>query len=275
MRKLYKLKKWYSIDDACDRFLLTLGEYIPVKDIYQLIADGHIAVYWNVSHKPAMEVCPATKIYSSGHPVFETLKESGKIDGECKMIAMEHLEPQSDFVQKIDGLFKIETEYTGAAKEWLKSLAANRESEFLSLDGTVLVGEDGRQWQLMAPFAENEFAKGFERKIPWGNPDNFYPIFELPDPSEVVISKAEIEKFEQQFAEPEPEPKPLATNERNTLLVLIAALCKKSGIDPASRTAAGELTQLARASGINVDIDRDTVKDKLKQIPDALGARGK
>jgi len=277
MRKLYRLKKWYSIDDACDRFLLTLGEYIPIREIYQLIADGHIAVYWNVSRKPAREVCPATMIYASGDPVFDTLKESGKIAEDCRMICMEGLEPQDEVIQNIDGLFKIDTERVGAAKEWLKAIAAGRECDYISLDGTLLIGEDGRYWQLMAPFSATDGTRRYAPGVAHNHIDNFYPTFELPEPDEIVISKGEIERFEAQFSEPAEliVEKPFTTNERNTLLVLIAALCKKAGIDPAARGAAGELVQLARSDGINVDIDPDTVRGKLKQIPDALGARAK
>lgn len=65
--------------------------------------------------------------------------------------------------------------------------------------------------------------------------------------------------------------KDISTNERNTLLLLIGALCNRVGIDPASRGAAGEVVQLARA--LNVDIDPDTVRSKLKDVPDAISTR--
>jgi hypothetical protein len=137
----------------------------------------------------------------------------------------------------------------------VKAIAANRENEFTSLEGTVLIGEDGRRWQLMAPFSENEFSNKLP-KSPWGNPDNFYPAFDLPEASEIVISKAEVERFEAQFAEPEskPEEKQLTTNERNTLLVLIAALCERAGIDPKAKGAAGQLVKFARDEA-NVELE--------------------
>lgn len=272
MRKLYKLKRWYSVEDASSRFALTLGEPIPEKEIYQLIADGHIAAYWNIPRRMAREVSPITRLHREGDPVFEALRQSGKLNEKCKVFATEALEPQSDFVQPIEGLFKIDTEYVGAAKEWLKSIAANRECDYTSLDGTLLIGEDGRCWQLMAPFPLNEYAEKFESKSPWNHPDNFYPEFDLPEVNEIVISKAEIEYFEGQFAEPIAPEKPVSTHERNTLLVLIAALCAKAGIDPKARGAAGQLVKLANVDP-GVVLDDGTVLDKLRQIPDAVGAR--
>jgi hypothetical protein len=65
--------------------------------------------------------------------------------------------------------------------------------------------------------------------------------------------------------------KPLSTTERNTLLVLIAALCTKASIDSKSRTAASEIARLTDDLGARVS--DDTVRNILKQLPDALGAR--
>lgn len=66
----------------------------------------------------------------------------------------------------------------------------------------------------------------------------------------------------------------LATNERNTLLVIIAALCLEARIDytkPAK--AAGAI--LHTADGMGVKIGETTIERHLKKIPDALEARMK
>ena len=71
-----------------------------------------------------------------------------------------------------------------------------------------------------------------------------------------------------------PEEKPLSTNERNTLLVIIAALCREAKIDytrPAK--AAGMI--LHTADGMGVKIGETTIERHLKKIPDALEARTK
>jgi hypothetical protein len=70
------------------------------------------------------------------------------------------------------------------------------------------------------------------------------------------------------------DDKPVTTNERNTLLVLIAALCAKAEIDPKGRGAASQLVRLASLE-TGVQLDDGTVLSKLKQIPDAIGARRK
>lgn len=275
MRKLYKLKKWYSLEDAAGRLTLTLDEPVTVQDIRQLMADGHLTAYWDLERRVAREIAPVTRIYSEGDGLFEAMRCLKEISNSCTKVYIEELEPQDEYVQEIEGLFKLDVQLVGAPSRWLRGVSANKESQYSSLDGTFVVGEDGRLWQLMASLSFDECSTYSKPKSPWNHPDNFYAKYDMPDASNIVITKEDIESFEAQFSEPIIAEKPLGTNERNTLLVLIAALCKSAGIDPASRTAAGDLTQLARADGINVDIDRDTVKDKLKQIPDALGARAK
>ena len=72
----------------------------------------------------------------------------------------------------------------------------------------------------------------------------------------------------------DPDEKPLSTNERNTLLVIIAALCSEAKIDytkPAK--AAGMILHTADSMGLK--IGETTIERHLKKIPDALEARMK
>lgn len=68
--------------------------------------------------------------------------------------------------------------------------------------------------------------------------------------------------------------KPLSKKERQTLLVIIAALAKESGINLTKTSKAGELianmTQL-----IGAPIGATTIENHLKDIPDALESRAK
>jgi len=65
----------------------------------------------------------------------------------------------------------------------------------------------------------------------------------------------------------------LATTERNTLLVIIAALCKYSEIDLDERGATTNVAQ--RTDDIGAPVSDDTVRKVLGQIPDALATRKK
>jgi len=65
----------------------------------------------------------------------------------------------------------------------------------------------------------------------------------------------------------------LTTTERNTLLTIIAALCKYSEIDLNSRGAVSSVVQ--RTDEIGAPVSDDTVRKVLGQISDALASRKK
>jgi hypothetical protein len=67
--------------------------------------------------------------------------------------------------------------------------------------------------------------------------------------------------------------KPLTQRERNTLLTIIAALCKYESIDPNARGSATEITRMTDDLGAHVD--DGTVRSLLAQIPSALETRKK
>lgn len=67
--------------------------------------------------------------------------------------------------------------------------------------------------------------------------------------------------------------KPLTTTERNTLLVIIAALCDYSAIKHQDRGAAGQIAKMTEEIGAAVT--DDTIRTTLQKIPDALRTRMK
>ena len=71
-----------------------------------------------------------------------------------------------------------------------------------------------------------------------------------------------------------PEEKPLSTNERNTLLVIIAALCREAKIDYTKPAKAAGMI-LHTADGMGLKIGETTIERHLKKIPDALETRMK
>ena len=65
--------------------------------------------------------------------------------------------------------------------------------------------------------------------------------------------------------------KPLTSNERNTLLVIIAALCDYSDIKYQERGAAGEIAKMTEE--ISAAISDDSIRRALAKIPEALDRR--
>jgi hypothetical protein len=75
-------------------------------------------------------------------------------------------------------------------------------------------------------------------------------------------------------AEPMESDKPLSTRERNTLLVIIAALAKEAKIEISKPSkAAIQIEELTEKMGVRVD--HTTIESKIKLIDDALESRAK
>lgn len=67
--------------------------------------------------------------------------------------------------------------------------------------------------------------------------------------------------------------RPLPTRSRNTMLVVIAALCAKSGIDFQARGAASRIVEAVERLGAT--LTDDTIKKMLDEIPEAIEVRTK
>lgn len=68
--------------------------------------------------------------------------------------------------------------------------------------------------------------------------------------------------------------KPVTTRELNTLLTIIALLCKEAKLDYTVSSKTADLI-VSTAAGMGVAIGKTTIREYLKKIPDALGARMK
>jgi hypothetical protein len=103
---------------------------------------------------------------------------------------------------------------------------------------------------------------------------NYYPAGGLPKDAVIVVRTEALRKFEQAINGPTEKPdKPLSTTERNTLLTIIAAMCKYEGIDPQVRGTAQRIREMTDDLGAHVD--DGTIRTVLAKIPDALETRMK
>jgi hypothetical protein len=68
--------------------------------------------------------------------------------------------------------------------------------------------------------------------------------------------------------------KPLVTTERNTLLTIIAVLCKEAKLDYSKAAKTAGLIQ-SMADRMSIRIGETTIENHLKKVPEALEARKK
>ncbi len=102
----------------------------------------------------------------------------------------------------------------------------------------------------------------------------FYPSGGLGEHDYVlVIRTEEITRFIQSLEDSPAIEKPLTSKERNSLLILIGALCKENGIDPNKRGIASAL--VAMTENLGAPLTDDTVRKILNQIENAVSLRNK
>lgn len=101
------------------------------------------------------------------------------------------------------------------------------------------------------------------------------PVEELAGRNLLAINRESFDRWVTENFESETPlpPKELSAKERNTLLIIIAALCQKAGIDHQHRNATEQVLKLIDRIGGN--ITDDTIRTVLKKIPDALAVRAK
>jgi|ETNmetMinimDraft_35_1059890.scaffolds.fasta_scaffold38263_2 hypothetical protein len=104
--------------------------------------------------------------------------------------------------------------------------------------------------------------------------DNYYPAGGLGEQDFVlVIRTEEVTRFIQSLEDTSVLDKTLNSKERNSLLVLIGALCKEVNIDPNKRGVAPALVEMTEILG--APLTDDTIRKILKQIEEAVALRNK
>lgn len=265
--KLFALKKWLSIADAAKRLSASFGEEVTEADIFRLALDGELrlsAEIYGFVHARKAEIVDLAQAKRKELP---DLSDSGKIerfiagtvfkDGEDWMV----IEPQKDYVT-IDGVFDLMM--IGGERSHILSLyqetAHNTDVSFVHLDGSFV-----RDSEWVYCLYERELDKKTKEYV-------YYPMNGIPEYSNLVIRKDELVRFENSLNDA--DDKPLSNRERNTLLTIIAALCKEAKIDYRSASKAANLIQDIAAS-LGASIGESTIEGHLKKIPNAVESRMK
>ena len=215
----------------------------------------------------------------------------------------------SDKVTSIDGIWDLPMLGSEALdiEHNYQMLTGGPAVTLINLEGTFLQKDNLTICQLQESFDDNEFREGSKaqlekikieielNKISDSEAQNlfnknvqnrkeylekkentnnyYYPAGSLPDDAVLIVSTDELRRFEQSLSEEEQKEKPLKTTERNTLLTIIAAMCKYEGISPLDRTTTSKIVEMTEDLG--APVSDDTVRSILKKIPDAVDYRDK
>jgi hypothetical protein len=144
-----------------------------------------------------------------------------------------------------------------------------------TLEGPIVCREDGTHCQLQSHYSDNEFVNPKSLNEPRNHPANFYPAAGLPVDSVLVVRTSALHDLETRLAEPDRNAqKPLEQRERDTLLVIIAALAELAKIDVNKPAAAGATIE-SQTALLGAEVSSRAIQNHLKRIPEALERRSK
>lgn len=177
MKKLYRVKSWFSLEDAAARLSAGLGEEITVQDVLQLVIKGHLAVSWYTRQIFAQEVVRFTTL--SAAEGWRALSVDNPI-------------------RQLDGPYRLELEYCGALKDWIHSSLTQAIAELDANVGFFVSDDEENIWQIMA----YQPGQRYRVKNQWSRMEGTYhPSMKFPHESELVIQRQDIQTFEQSLEE--------------------------------------------------------------------------
>lgn len=233
MSKLFKLKKWLSIEDTCKRLSITLEEEVNVKDLIQLIIEGDLRVSWYFQVHDGMEAVEVIKdnVYvldslkgeeflSTTSPLkYITNAKSNIAEGEFFRVYIDNeIHWQETGIYRdyrvsspafdIEGVFNIHVN-TGDMKTFFENILfeteAGLESKFF--EGIIVEDQEERLFKLVNPYLDED-TKHEDNISNWSQPP--YPLKHEPKLSDLVILRSDLESFEQNLLESE-QPSKLRT----------------------------------------------------------------
>lgn len=281
MSKLFKLKKWLTVPDAAKHLTIVFGEEVTEADVLRFALDGDLRLSVHLVNGAYARSCFLVNVEElewdevSGLDGYGTIKihRGGRIFGDergCFQVHRTVTELDSDVWDlPLTGGERVDVEFR------YQQLTNGPEVTAVSLDGVFVAATNGDLKEIQSRFEDGPYFNKNDFKKPFLHPDNFHPAGALPDDGVFVVRIEALTDFIQSVnAESTRVEKPPGTIERNTLLTIIAALCKDAGYDHTKHAKTAGLIQ-STADKMGVSIGETTIEGHLKKIPDALATRMK
>ena len=232
MSKLFKLKKWLSIEDTAKKLSLTFDEDVSIKDVLQFILNGELSVSWYIQSELAMEITKELVLVLFNNDADEYLQTTTSVKYIDHLV--KSLEPNEslrihtifdpefglggsnlfkDYKQQaerewINGVFKLHLDY-GLTHSIIENWIFDTGVEFSNDSGEVLESEDGVLYTIIDPSIDKTSAHVWKIKP--------YNSFKSPKPEELIISTQDIDNFISSINSPMPIKKLRGSQESLTI----------------------------------------------------------
>lgn len=291
MSKLLKLKKWLTLDEAANHISNVLGEPVTLADIYNFALDGHLVLSVNfvniVKAKKVTFIKKEDIKYKRVRPKnLPNMPEGGHcnvpINAQQQIsrdLWVESIDSQVVSLSGVWDLSMIGTEIFSIKQLYQQEISSNTEVKIPEAMSVYVKGaKESYELQLLLTMEQyreqhnTPLVNGMRSKIL--DCALAYPASRLDElDHELVVKVKEITRFIQSLEETPQEEKPLTSNERNSLLVLIAALCKTDKVDWNQRGIANYFVEITSLLG--APLSDDTIRKILNKIDPAVASRSK
>ncbi len=239
MSKLFKLKEWLSLDDACKRLSTVFEEEVSIHDLIQLVIDNRISISWyfkSNQYIKAVEVLmdnvyvvdpeKGEEFLSANAPILDITNQMSRVPkGEYFRVFIDEELPRWESnlyssyrtissPKQLEGAYKVRID-SGGIKGVLESFLFKTEPNFdeYIFTGIIVEDDEGALYKLV-----HEEYNRFNRIDGFSNSDDFcrvefelakwehppYPIRLIPKLTDLVILRKDLDKFEEELTEPKP-----------------------------------------------------------------------
>jgi hypothetical protein len=275
LKKLLNLKQWLTVPDAARHLSIFFGEDVNEADVLRLGLEGHLTLSVDFVNFASGRCGPVVPLQDAKREKIPSLKENEWIDLVEGVQIGDQVIQLGEQVVRLEGVWDLKMR--GAeqidVEHRYQFLTGGPSVDLHSLAGAIVCREDGTHCQLQSHFSDNEFANQENLKKPRNHPDNYYPAGGLPADSVLVVKTSALHDLEARQSEPDQKAeRPLKQRERDTLLVIIAALAELPKIDVKKPSKAAVAIE-GETARMGVRVAARTIEDHLKRIPDALDRR--
>lgn len=270
MGKLFNLRDWLTVADAARHLSVVFGEEVTEADVLRLALDGRLKLSINFVNHALGQLAKFVSWnefadnVNSQRGTSEALRTDVERVPEGDQIKLLHTEDRVITLTGVQDLPMLGAEYLDIEHKYQMmtgGVAVELRPENLPdacIPGALISSSDGQMYLLVTQFSEK----------------NHYPDDRLPKDAVIVVRTSALRELEHSMNRASSgQDKPLATTERNSLLTIIAALCKYEGLDPQARGTAQRIMEMTDDLGAHVD--DGTIRTALAKIPDALETRQK
>jgi hypothetical protein len=261
LSKLLKLKEWLTVPDAARHLSILLEEEVSEADVLRLALDGKLRLSVRFMD-PSPAVCGTIHTVDDTSDCFDpsSISDVDKREDAAERATRVLIDDSDNLVLDVEGELHIDGIWDLLMRGGERAFVENKYQKMTSGPAVYpFYLEEGIY--LVKELAGTAKACRLRPELPDGG---------IPNDSHFVVRTVALQELENSLSNLEqPEQKPLGKREKDTLLVIIAALAQMAKLKLNHPSAAATAIESATAL-MGARVSDRTILNHLNRIPDAL-----